>query len=63
MRPRNPYEAALATGAISPEQETITVGDYVYFAGGYIDPAGNIVYTGDATPAPWYLTWFVGLFP
>lgn len=56
----NPYEIALAQGAIAPGQEVLESGGYLYFSGGYVTPDGDVVYTGQAEPAPWYLTWFVG---
>ena len=35
-------------------------GGYTYFAGGYVTPDGNVIYTGQAETLPWYLTWGAG---
>ena len=36
------------------------VGDYGYFNGGYIEPSGTVVYTGQVEELPWYLSWGAG---
>ena len=36
------------------------VGDYGYFQGGYIDPSGAVIYTGQVEELPWYLSWGAG---